>query len=211
MTQAEKIKAEIERLKKSLPWGSCASQISMECNCKNEAYNEVLSYIDSLSDTEKDFGIKESVIPFGASDSELMEATYFIPQGYHADIDGNKVIIKKGEEPVSNDLEEAAWVYYDKNKPLIPHELDLHKEMISFFIAGAQWQKEQDQSTIELAEDHAMLAGMEKMKEEMMKDAVDGVVFTKLDDGSIMVRTHYFKSDKIDYLDEVKLIIIKEE
>ena len=35
---------------------------------------------------------------------------------------------------------------------------------------GAKWQKEQDQSTIELAEDHAMFAGMEKMKEEMMKD-----------------------------------------
>lgn len=58
MRSIEKIKAKIERLKESLPWGSCASQISMECNCKNEAYNEVLSYIDSLSDTEKDFGIK---------------------------------------------------------------------------------------------------------------------------------------------------------
>ena len=70
------------------------------------------------------------------------------------------------EEPVSNDLEEAAWMYYDKNKPLIPHELDLHKEMISFFIAGAQWQKERDQSTIELAEDHAYLAGQEKIIEK---------------------------------------------
>lgn len=66
-------------------------------------------------------------------------------------------------EPVSNDLEEAAWTYYDKNKPLIPHELDLHKELISFFIAGAQWQKKRDQSTIELAEDHAYLAGQEKI------------------------------------------------
>lgn len=42
-----------------------------------------------------------------------------------------------------DDLEEAAWTYYDKNKPLISHELDLHKEMISFFIAGAEWYKEQ--------------------------------------------------------------------
>ena len=42
------------------------------------------------------------------------------------------------EEPSKN-LEEAAWTYYDKNKPLIPYELDLHKEMISFFIAGAKW------------------------------------------------------------------------
>ena len=50
MNKVEKIKAEIERMKSSLPWGSCASQISMECNCKNEAYNEVLSYIDSLEE-----------------------------------------------------------------------------------------------------------------------------------------------------------------
>lgn len=42
----------------------------------------------------------------------------------------------------NSNLEEAAWAYYDKNKPLIPHELDLHKELISFFIGGAQWQKE---------------------------------------------------------------------
>lgn len=38
---------------------------------------------------------------------------------------------------------------------------------------GANWQKEQDQSTIEL---HAMLAGMNKMKEEMMANAIDGKV-----------------------------------
>jgi hypothetical protein len=50
MTQVEKIKTEIERMKSSLPWGSCSSQMSMECNCKNEAYNEVLSYIDSLEE-----------------------------------------------------------------------------------------------------------------------------------------------------------------
>ena len=36
----------------------------------------------------------------------------------------------------------------------------------------AKWQKKQDQKTIELAEDHAMLAGMEKMKEKMMEKAV---------------------------------------
>ena len=35
---------------------------------------------------------------------------------------------------------------------------------------GAKWQEKQDQSTIELAEDHAMLAGMNKMEEQMMKN-----------------------------------------
>ena len=82
-------------------------------------------------------------------------------------------------------------------------------ELEAAFYEGAKWQKTKDQSIIELAEDHAMLAGMEKMKEQMMKEAVDGTVFTQLEDGEIMVRSHYFKSEKFNYLDEVKLIIIK--
>ena len=122
MNKVEKIKAEIERLKESLPWGSCASQISMECNCKNEAYNEVLSYIDSLSDTEKDFGIK------------------------------------------SSDLEEAAHSYVDTAIEWFDSEGN--PCCYPAFIAGAQWQKERDQSTIELAEDHAYLAGQEKIIEK---------------------------------------------
>lgn len=84
---------------------------------------------------------KESVIPFGASDSELMEATYFIPQGYHAVIDGNKVIIKKGEEPVNNDLEKAAHFYVDTTIEWFDSEGN--PCCYPAFIAGAQWQKEQ--------------------------------------------------------------------
>ena len=38
----------IEKKKKLLPWGSCASQISMECNCKNEAYDDVISLLNTL-------------------------------------------------------------------------------------------------------------------------------------------------------------------
>ena len=62
MNKVEKIKAEIERLKKSLPWGSCASQLSMECNCKNEAYNEVLSYIDSLEEEPVSNDLEEAAM-----------------------------------------------------------------------------------------------------------------------------------------------------
>lgn len=46
-------------------------------------------------------------IPFGAKDSELQEATYFIPKGFHAEIDDDKVVIKKGEKP-------AAWSEEDE-------------------------------------------------------------------------------------------------
>ena len=37
-------------------------------------------------------------IPFGAKDSELQEASYNILNGYHAEIEDNKVVIKKGEQ-----------------------------------------------------------------------------------------------------------------
>jgi len=65
----------------------------------------------------------------------------FIPQGYHAVIESNKVIIKKGEEPVSNDLEEAATKYARKqlSNPDYPTYNDEY-EMECAFEAGAQWQ-----------------------------------------------------------------------
>ena len=84
------------------------------------------------------------------------------------------------EEPISEELEEASEKCI---KELIP-EAELNsatpfaleyvvKLLHETFKAGAKWQKKQDQSIIELAEDHAMLAGMEKMKEEMMEKAVE--------------------------------------
>lgn len=41
----------------------------------------------------------EIEIPFGAKDSELQEDIYYIPKGFHAEIDDDKVVIKKGEKP----------------------------------------------------------------------------------------------------------------
>ena len=41
-------------------------------------------------------------ISFGAKDSELQEATYYIPKGFHAEVDDDdKVVIKKGEKPTT--------------------------------------------------------------------------------------------------------------
>lgn len=86
------------------------------------------------------------------------------------------------EEPVSEDLIDATNNYcvnVRKGYPRVMDETD--KYICNAFRAGANWQKAKDQSTIELAEDHAMLAGMEKMKEQMMKDAID--VEVKVDAG----------------------------
>ena len=48
MTIIEQIKAEIERLKGQLIRGACAAQIEMETNCKEEAYDEILSFLSTL-------------------------------------------------------------------------------------------------------------------------------------------------------------------
>ena len=229
MNKVEKIKAYLERRIAEICDASQGYILDKQMKTEYLLLYELLSFIDSLSDTEKDFGIKESVIPFGASDSELMEATYFIPQGYHAVIDGNKVIIKKGEDHVSNDFDSFAKEY-SFNIPSDIYNL-LPKEKQSSWIieienavkAGAQWQKQQDQLTIELAEDHAMLAGMEKMKQEMMKNVVLETKVMKDNDGD-GIDTPYeewltLEDTEIPFIpdniglkdgDKVKVIIIKQ-
>lgn len=89
-------------------------------------------------------------IPFG-TDSELIEESFYIPDGCYAIIESNKVVIRKGKEPVSEDLEEAADCYKDT---VTPEEVDdsehaYHYEtyteyqIADAFKAGANWQKEQ--------------------------------------------------------------------
>jgi hypothetical protein len=76
---------------------------------------------------------------------------------------------------------------------------------------GMKLKEKEMKSTIELAEDHAMLAGMEKMKQEMMGDAVDAEVIT----GTVIVEREtmktFLKYHGLKTGDKVKLIIIREE
>lgn len=113
---------------------------------------------------------------------------------------------KNSQEPVSEDLEEAAYKFVMDNfgNPKEP----LYKFEQRCFKAGAKWQKKQDQSTIELAEDHAMLAGMEKMKEQMMAKAVDGKVIAN---GMGNLILHLWDKGRHLIGKKVKVIIIKEE
>jgi len=84
------------------------------------------------------------------------------------------------EEPVSEDLEEAAIDAADNDMQgrQIMEASNEDRMLYSRifrrgFKAGANWQKAKDQETIELAEDHAMLAGMEKMREKMINAAIE--------------------------------------
>lgn len=174
MTDKEKFRKEVEKLKSNLIHGACSSQIAMETRCKEEAYNEVLAILDSSQ-----------------------------------------------EETVSENLEEACEQLAEnarKHKAETSSPFFSQTDYKQGVIDGAKWQKQQDQSTIELAEDHAYFAGMEKIKEEMMAKTKSGTVQKDnqviLDDGA------YIDLDPSMQLkpsfvglkegDRIKVIVIKE-
>lgn len=112
----------------------------------------------------------------------------------------------KCESVVSEELEEAAKDRVTENGrfPISEFE-ELRIRDIKF---GAEWQKVQDQKTIELAEDHAMLAGMNKMEQQMMEKAVEGKVFMSFAPGHnqmVMADVDLPTNTK------VKVIIVKED
>ena len=116
------------------------------------------------------------------------------------------------EEPVSENLEEAANMYAEceynhKNFNILPDRCRGCSAPLRYaFKAGANWQKKQDQSIIELAEDHAMLAGMEKKKEQMMARAVEGIA--RPDDNEIWCDLDSFN---LKDGDKCRVIVIKED
>lgn len=109
--------------------------------------------------------------------------------------------LEKEEKPISAYLEKAAEEYASD-------------EMMSglaerAFIAGAKWQAEQDQETIELAEDHAYLAGAVNEREKMMKEAVEvKVVGFDIENHTIFLSTN---PTGLNLKDTVRIIICKKE
>lgn len=84
-------------------------------------------------------------------------------------------------------------------------------------VAATKWQKSQDQQIIELAEEHAMLAGMMQERERMMKNAIECEVHCaevegfELDTLQICPDGITLNSDDYKDGDKVKVIIIPSE
>ena len=87
--------------------------------------NWLKKYVDVEKQGEqKSAPVLDIEIPFGAKDSELQEASYYIPEGFHAEIDGNRVVIKKGEQILAN----FAKTCKDEQKPVF--EMKTTKESL---------------------------------------------------------------------------------
>ena len=122
------------------------------------------------------------------------------------------------EEPVSEELDEAiekSFVYHDSRGDDFRSDKQIEIAYRQGFETGAKWQKEKDQKTIELAEDHAMLTGMNKMKEQMMKDATEVTVHIDAGNYPYIPQLELYDYDKDVPLakegDKYKVVLIKED
>lgn len=66
MTDKEKFRKEVEKLKSNLIHGACSSQVAMETRCKEEAYNEILAILDSMQEEP----VSEDLETFAKKESE---------------------------------------------------------------------------------------------------------------------------------------------
>lgn len=147
---------------------------------------------------------------------EVLDKQYLLHSENGDELNSIEIVDKYScilEEPASEDLDIAATSIIkrlggmEKDDCVSEHELKIFK-------AAIDWQKKKDQETIELAEDHAMLAGMNKMKEEMMKDAVIAWVntyesVTNPYDNEVSFITNLSPS-KFKNKETVKIVIVKE-
>ena len=233
--KVQKIREEVERLyNQSLADENRQADRGLERAAnvsygKSKACKELLSFIDSPQ--EEPVKIKKGCKYRCLSDmvnkdtgniSFIGDKIYLAPEdnalvseenGWLCDTSENASNFELVEEPVSEDFNEAAWLYYDKNRLPIPPEWDLHKEFIDFFKAGAQWQKKQDEKDIADMLFVARLKGADDgkriMKEQMMKNAITAECFgAQSGDALFSIRL-----PAKDYMvgSEIKVIIIKEE
>ena len=217
MNKLAKVRAEVEKLKSQLLRGACSSQVAMETRCKEEAYNEVLAILDSLQEES----VKRAHADIEAAMQEVEDKSKAFTEAHKGESADDILAQMRGEESVSEELGEASkewlkpqldksYANYGEGKMMELTRFDGYA-MLDAIEFGANWQKQQDQSTIELAEDHAMLAGMEKMKEEMMAKAVDAELYS---DGMLTPLISVNDKKKISDIkfgDKIKLIIIKDE
>ena len=82
---------------KELTNGSISTEYGTQLDYIQKHWTESEYYLREKQD-EQTINQPDFEIPFGAKDSELIEESYYIPKGYHAEISKDKVTIKKGEQ-----------------------------------------------------------------------------------------------------------------
>lgn len=143
MTIKEKLKADIERLKGQLIRGACASQIEMETNCKEEAYNEVLSFLDTIEEQpvmiEWTGNNLKEVIEFTGK-SPRFDEWFKTWDEYESYVHSHGNVLKLFSEDGSHlEVPVGAWIFKTPDGRNVPstfiykeQPVDLEKEIASF-------------------------------------------------------------------------------
>lgn len=82
---------------KELTNGSISTEYGTQLDYIQKHWTESEYYLREKQD-EQTINQPDFEIPFGAKDSELIEESYYIPKGFHAEIIKDRVTIKKGEQ-----------------------------------------------------------------------------------------------------------------
>lgn len=120
MNTIETIRAEIERLKGQLIRGACAAQIEMETNCKDEAYNEILSFLGTIQEQPVCEDVEEAAERYEHNrvyQDELYKYANYLDS------------LEEGETP-------------RMEEPSPETKYFLNADIIESFKAGAKWQKD---------------------------------------------------------------------
>lgn len=227
MSNIEKIKAEIARLKK---WSESSkkewidegyNQNAFAEDCRIKSFDKLLDFIDSLPEEKPSEDLKEAAEEY--RQGEVDSGCDYIDDSdgdslYHSACLADAFIAgaewqKEQDQPITGNSLEQEWLrYVDKKKKECRGELPALGEYGWLQIARhfANWQKKKDRETIELAEEHAILAGRIQMKEEMLKDAVEGEVIYDLG-GFFRIKSEAIDGAKYKVGSWVKLIIVKED
>lgn len=123
-------------------------------------------------------------------------------------------MLGEDENPVPNDLEEAAKRY--AHCPFTDDDGNFHEDAIDGtayhdFIAGAKWDREQIMKDLSKKIAAAYQLGLADKDRQMMKEAVEGEIQMRYS-GSLCAKTiRAINEDKFKFGDKIRIIIIKEE
>ena len=199
MTDKEKIREEVEKLKSNLIYGACSSQIAMETMCKEEAYNEVLAILDTLKEEPVSEELEKAA-------EEYIEYTPRYDIGYE---------LEEGNDPTEIDcftIDEATAAFIAGAKW---QKEQFEKERLKHCdgLTDEQAQIESDFVTQHLKDNNrtptfidAIEYGMKMQKEQMVAKAIDGIARPDDDEVWCDLKSFNFKDG-----DKVKVIVIKED
>ena len=228
MTDKEKFRKEIEKLKSNLIHGACSSQIAMETRCKEEAYNEVLAILDAMQeepvsiwhDASKKSDNPEDVVIINPSDNtgEVLTKCTGVNQGhiwaYTSELlklDNPCNIGKNLQEPQVKESAEIQHV----NDMCKENGNSLTQEPVSEDLDEYINELSKQFPEVSFAKLSRIAVRVAKWKEQkMMAKAVDGYVIKDVEEGNgdFLLSADYLpKSMGLKDQQKVKVIVIKED